>query len=322
MGQCNSSLPNATTANFTAPLALNASNSSNANGTAAQLQECTELAEWGLPVGIVLGVIGSIGINVGQNLQSSGIQALSPELRPKPWKSRKWLVGMAAFISFSLMNFAALAFAPALILTPLESIQFVTNVAYNRVINRAHVSARMYLGVGLAVLGTCFAVVFGPPDSTGCNSVAQLESNWTKAGWWVYVALSLLIAGAAYAAHRVWSARIRRGVPVKRAAVLLPIAYSLHASLTGGAQMIVQSKVFSEMLFMLFADHGTVCAIFSSWLLYVTTVLVVTCGIIWMWRLTQCLGMYDPLLILPLMVGCYIVFGSIAGGIFFGEVLH
>jgi hypothetical protein len=33
---------------------------------------------------------------------------------------------------------------------------------------------------------------------------------------------------------------------------------------------------------------------------------------IWMIRLTQCLGLYNPLIILPLMVATYILFGGVS----------
>ena len=42
---------------------------------------------------------------------------------------------------------------------------------------------------------------------------------------------------------------------------------------------------------------------FASWLVYLEVVLVVASGIAWVGRLTRCLGLYDPLTILPLMVG-------------------
>ena len=60
-------------------------------------------------------------------------------------------------------------------------------------------------------------------------------------------------------------------------------------------------------------------SIFSSWLIYVEIALVSVCGCVWVVQLTRCLGMYNPLLILPMMVGTYILFGGIAGGLFFQE---
>ena len=83
---------------------------------------CSEISSGlGFVVGVLMGVVGSVGINVGQNLQASGIRSLPLESRP--WRSMQWTIGTSVFILFSLVNFAALALAPASILTSLESIQ-------------------------------------------------------------------------------------------------------------------------------------------------------------------------------------------------------
>ena len=173
---------------------------------------CAELPDYGLVLGVLMGVVGSIGINIGQNLQAAGLQKL-PELeRAKPCKSRMWQVGLAIFIAFSLVNFAALALAPASILTPLESIQFVTNVVYNKFVNKAVVSRRMVLGVGLALVGTVLSVVFGA-SSGSCHSLQVLEGFWMQWAWWLYLSASLLLAVGA----RLDLAKRRRVVPRVRA---------------------------------------------------------------------------------------------------------
>ena len=114
-----------------------------------------------LLVGILLGTFASIGINIGQNMQADGIQTLPEEDQMKPWKSRVWIIGNAIFISCSIVNFAALGQAPASVLVPLESIQFVTNVAYSRIVKKAVIPPKMMLGVALAMCGTVLTVVFG-----------------------------------------------------------------------------------------------------------------------------------------------------------------
>lgn len=59
--------------------------------------------------------------------------------------------------------------------------------------------------------------------------------------------------------------------------------------------MIVHSKVFSELLSLIFrGEFGA----FESWLLYVELLLVVVCGVIWLYKLSECLMLYDPLLIM------------------------
>ena len=154
----------------------------------------------GFVIGVSMGVCGSIGINIGQNLQAAGIQSLDIEDRTKPHKSRTWIIGTTVFVVFSLINFAALALAPASVLTPLESIQFVTNVVYNRVVNKAVVSARMNMGVACACVGTVLSVVFGAKPS-GCHSLAQLRGFWASGAWWTYLGITIALALAGHYYH-------------------------------------------------------------------------------------------------------------------------
>ena len=219
---------------------------------------CEELPAWGAGIGVMMGVFGSIGINVGQNMQAQGLSALPDELKTSPHKSKMWLWGMGIFVSFSMLNFAALALAPASILTPLESIQFVTNIAYNKVINKATISWPMLAGTAITVLGTVFTVVFGPPGG-GCHSVEMLEEFWTRPVWWVYLVVTLSIAAAALFIHlgyarkvRVASAKEPPGEMPRHHAIVLPVTFTLYSALAGGAQMIVHSKVFSELLSLIF----------------------------------------------------------------------
>ena len=275
--------------------------------------KCQALPAWGFGVGVLMGVAGSIGINVGQNIQATALDELPDELKSKPHKSKLWLWGMVIFIIFSLINFAALALAPASILTPLESIQFVTNIFYNKFVNKKMISWAMQGGTWLTVLGTVFTVIFGPVG-VPCHSVRTLENYWSKPTWLVYLIISLAIAIGSYVTHIVYMrkmklVRVQNDAPAPWAhEMVLPVSFTLYSSLAGGAQMIVQSKVFSELLAMIFQGNFT---IFMGWLLYVEIVLVVTCGIIWIVKLTECLGLYNPLLILPLMVGTYILFGGV-----------
>ena len=106
---------------------------SNASQAPAEFT-CTTIPEWGLGVGILMGTAGSIGINVGQNIQAMGIKELDPIYFSKPWRSKRWQIGLVIFILFCLINFGALALAPASILVPIESLQFVTNVVWNNLV--------------------------------------------------------------------------------------------------------------------------------------------------------------------------------------------
>ena len=135
-------------------------------------------------LGVCLGLLGSIAINTGNNLQSLGLKnrkneskidskddsalscdscnqkplysiknrikihptdsaganekiidacSESPiESNDRPWSSATWVVGTGIFFSGSLINFVSYAFAAQSMLASLESIQFVTNLLFGK----------------------------------------------------------------------------------------------------------------------------------------------------------------------------------------------
>ena len=100
-------------------------------------------------IGIILGCAGSIAINTGNNLQSLGMAQLEVKyhkLAAEEEEKNKqesndgaaadeedgeidtcdspvWIIGTVIFVTGSLLNFAAFAFAPQSILASLEGIQ-------------------------------------------------------------------------------------------------------------------------------------------------------------------------------------------------------
>jgi hypothetical protein len=183
---------------------------------------CKALPSWGGPVGIVLGSFASVGINIGQNMQADGIKLLPLEEQMMPWKSRVWVIGESVFIGCSIVNFAALGLAPASVLVPLESIQFVTNVAYSRIVHKANVPPKMLLGVFLSVVGTVFTVVFGAAGDS-CHTLEQLEWAWTSPIWWSYLAVTIGIAVACLRIHKSYEEQLKAGgSPKARARAALP----------------------------------------------------------------------------------------------------
>ena len=132
---------------------------SNLTGIEARLAACSENNQY--VIGVCLGLLGSVGINVGQNIQSKGLKSLGSQ-QNKPCSSRTWRLGMFVFIVGSLTNFAAFAFAPATVCVALETSQYITNVIFNRFVNKVVIVPRIYLGVAMAICGTVFVVAFGP----------------------------------------------------------------------------------------------------------------------------------------------------------------
>merc|ERR1719473_1247001 len=258
-----------------------------------------------------MGLLGSVMINIGQNLQAMAMQS-SPAVKAKPCTSRTWVVGLTIFITGSLLNFAAFTFASASILVPIEAVQFVVNVGFNKWVNKKPISCRMLSGVALTICGTVLCVVFGSNDAR-CFGVDDLVVFWTKPLWWVYLVVSLGVAAFAYATHESYARAVEAGHRPKRALYVMPITFAVSSALFGGSQMIVHSKAVAElfelqvqMVFPLPLAH---------WFFYLEMVLLSGTGIFWMVRMNTSLGLYDPLFIIPLLQSSYIL----SGGIFFEE---
>lgn len=108
-------------------------------------------------LGIFLGAAASVGINIGNNIQSLGLKQ-----REAGKKGNLFRIGTTIFVAASIVNFAAFAFAPASILAPLESFQFVSNLVFNRYVNKAQITKRMVFGVILVIVGCATTVSLGP----------------------------------------------------------------------------------------------------------------------------------------------------------------
>jgi hypothetical protein len=144
-----------------------------ANNSTMPLTHCEKggAANASLGIGIFLGTLGSVLINIGQNLQSTGMMG-RPDVQKKPCTSRTWVIGMTTFAVGAVINFLAFAFAPASILVPIEASQFVVNVIWGKFVNKKNISMRMLAGVTLTIIGTLMCVIFGP-SANRCFSMSS-----------------------------------------------------------------------------------------------------------------------------------------------------
>ena len=274
-----------------------------------------------MALGIFLGLVGSIGINLGNNTQALAMgmaekqkaqvdSGLTPSKRPK----RIWAAGTAIFIIGSAINFVAFAFAAAAVLAPLEAVQFVTNLIFARFVAKTTVSRKMVAGSALIVGGTVGAVASGPM-AVYSFSTAQLRGFWRSPLWIGYVLFAWSTSLGMQAFWHAETRRVRAGGAACGPPALMPTLYAISSALIG-TQSVVQAKALSELIELWLSGAE---AIWSSGFTYaVLGYFAVTVGF-WLYRLNAALGKYDPLFIIPQLQASYIVLATLAGGIYFQE---
>jgi len=315
----------------------------------AEARDTVELPLWSIVLGLVLGLLGSIAINTGNNIQSLGLKELQekekldeldhggsdeqekPERAPS--ESKTWVVGTCIFVSGALLNFASYAFAPSVMLAPLESIQFVTNIVFGRLLLKKQITRRMVLGTLLIVGGTLMSVLTaglsqptslsGRPHSLKRQYMGETDNS---IAYLVQLALSISGVFVLYFVHRRYERAFSKGTPLKGHKYVAPATYACFSAIFG-AQSVVQAKCLA-ILILYYVDRsepgglpGLGTAFLNYWT-YLTLIAWLIFVAVWLYRMNEALGLYDPIFIIPLLQAGFIIFAIISGGIYFGEFLR
>ncbi|GMH95329.1 hypothetical protein TrVE_jg9083 [Triparma verrucosa] len=330
----------------------------------ANITDCTEFEEEGggdflgvekWIIGVVFGLLGSIAINTGNNIQSMGLMQLEEEaqrLRKErlqksrgfednghvsispsdklddseedeeefepisAGQSKVWVIGTCVFVSGSLLNFASYPFAPQSMLASLESVQFVSNLLFGKIMHGAIITKSMWFGTGITLAGTLLAVAFSSKVALQLT-LDDLQALWLEPAWILYL---IMMGGAIVGLHlfyKIYEKKQLEGNPLPNSNVIMPIVYSVWSALFGTLS-VSQAKVLGELL----AINGDgVCQsnVFAHWFTYVTIITWLLTVSVWLHRLNDALGKFNPLFIIPLLQCMFIFFAIVSGGIFFKE---
>jgi len=222
-------------------------------------------------MGILLGLVGSILINVGNNTQAYGyaaeklneekIRMLCCQLSPKVVSA----IGTVVFVVGSVINFVAFVFAAASILAPLEAIQFVSNLIFARFVVGKEVTRKMVAGSLCIVAGTIGVVASGSKEVYSFT-IPELRLLWQDPLWIGYVVAAW---STSLAMQAFWEVQMRRhkasGKKNQPQSRLMPVLYAVSSALIG-TQSVVQAKAFSELM-ELWLSEGVV--IWVEWFTYV-----------------------------------------------------
>jgi hypothetical protein len=302
-----------------------------------------------LGLGIFLGALGSVSINTGNNLQSLGMaqleikaneeaaeeemeavkndasknvildeEIITPPEEIDSCQSPVWVIGTVIFVTGSLLNFAAFAFAPQSILASLEGIQFVTNVAFGRLVLGSHITNMMYFGTFITIVGVVLTVLSASVVGTLEATVNDLLVLWTNPLWLLYLLMCCGAGVALHVTHVAYEKAALAGKPYPNSDYVLPITYATFSALFGTFSVVL-AKILSELLTLQLEFGVPIFYGADAWFTYVTLIAWITFAGIWLYRMNEALGLYDPLFIIPLLQVNFILFAIISGGIYFKE---
>ncbi|PPD69514.1 hypothetical protein GOBAR_DD33607 [Gossypium barbadense] len=101
-----------------------------------------------------------------------------------------WWVGMITMVVGEIANFAAYAFAPAILVTPLGALSIIISAALAHIILREKLHTFGILGCVLCVVGSTAIVLHAPPERQ-IESVTEVWDLATEPGFLVYALLVL-----------------------------------------------------------------------------------------------------------------------------------
>jgi hypothetical protein len=150
-------------------------------------------------------------------------------------------LGTGLFVCGSLLTFASFGFAAQSLLASLEGVQFVSNVAFAKLIRKQPVTGSVVLGVGMIVLGVATVVLVGN-HSTHVYSVRHLTRLYVENS--AYQAFLVVVGGSAVVlryTEKAFSKRAAQGRPWPYSRTVVPVTYAAFSAVFG-TQSVVQAK--------------------------------------------------------------------------------
>ena len=251
-------------------------------------------------IGVALNLGGSLSINLSTNLiklAHNKNYATAPEHGPSPsllksprkwWRhpggNRLWLFAIIVFAIANLVNFASFAFAAQSLLSALGSVQFLSNVAFSRLVNKEPITIWVYVGTAVIIVGCVLLVAFGNHESPTFTA-SELMELYNSPGTIAYLCCGAAVAVVAYAVYHIGKKKVGglRGQAISGPwARWLPILYALFSALPGTLS-VLYGKSMSLLLRTTLAGDPQ----FGKWYTYIAAALFILTAGFWMTRFNK-----------------------------------
>ena len=120
-------------------------------------------------IGLFLAITSSIGIGTSYVITKKGLQQMSQRHGFEGdgyqyLKNATWWAGMITMILGETANFAAYAFAPAILVTPLGALSVLTGAVLGSYFLKEEMGVLGKLGCAICLIGSVIIVLHAPPD--------------------------------------------------------------------------------------------------------------------------------------------------------------
>lgn len=286
-----------------------------------------QVGEWW--PGIVLAVVGAIFNNLGTNVMKLSINLrarLPPTARPRLTSMPQWLLGFGLFALGTAMSFGAFKFAAQSLLSGLASVQFLSQVVFSKYVLHERIERLAYVGVALITVGCVLLVIFGAHESKNYKP-EELAALYGRSEYVCYLLGVGFLACAASIAYRMLKQHIMRAnglsrFDMKKASVrerqVLAFFFSVRSGIFG-SQAVVLAKSLSMLLIQLLHPSPFYSNPLKSYQTYFIILGFAAAATYWVTRLNHGLRLFEAVYLIPMMQICWILFSTIAGGIYYEE---
>eukprot|EP00178_Gracilaria_changii_P002791 TRINITY_DN140_c0_g1_i1.p2 TRINITY_DN140_c0_g1~~TRINITY_DN140_c0_g1_i1.p2 ORF type:complete len:400 (-),score=56.77 TRINITY_DN140_c0_g1_i1:5878-7077(-) len=253
---------------------------------------------------------------------------LPPDERPRLSRIPLWVSGFAMFTLGTAMSFGAFKFAAQSLLSGLGSVQFLSQVFFSRFILHEKIERYAYLGVALIITGCVFIVIFGAHGTKNYRP-EELAALYGRSEYVCYLLGAGFLACFVSIAYSSVKQKIMRDRGIGRFDIaksnirerqVLAVFFSIKSALFG-TQAVVLAKSLSMLLIQALHPNPAYSNPLLSYQTYFILMGFIAAATYWVTRLNHGLRLFEAVYLIPMMQICWILFSTIAGGIYYEEFI-
>lgn len=239
-----------------------------------------------------------------------------------------WAAGFSMFILGTAMSFGAFKFAAQSLLSGLGSVQFLSQVVFSRFVLHEKIERYAYAGVSLIISGCICIVIFGAHGTKNYRP-EELAALYGRSEYVCYMLGAGFLACIVSLSYTAMKQRIMRSRGIGRFDMakatlrerqVLALLFSIKSALFG-TQAVVLAKSLSMLLIQALHPNPAYSNPLMSYQTYFILMGFISAAIFWVTRLNHGLRLFEAVYLVPMMQICWILFSTIAGGIYYEEFI-